>query len=1428
MDTISTFSGGLDRDTAKLLRKQDRYYSANNIDLTSDTETSTQAVSNVRGNQSLISIPDTSNVVKITADFSYGHLNYHVGFSINGTFDPGFSSTFTTYSQLYQDIADHINSYTGYIQYNIKAVPYSSYVLVYGLLNTSNITTTTSITMTANDIRFTIDNAFVPAQSTPKIIGSAYIRDYTVLITTTETSKVPTSTGGIGQIWTLVYDDVTLLPTLVLKYNNYLNLTSYYPIPPTGIETRYENSTTARIYWTDNFNKLRSFNIFAENGFATDPTQLNTQSPVQSSVPILQEISTGSLDVGVYQAFYRYNSAAATTSWSEPSELVSIAAPNVLEINATSKANAMDYVGDVQGTAANKSIKWTIPEVDSNYERIEIAIFKYDAYNGTPTITITHDEPVPTTGEFTFTYTGIEHLQVLTSSDFYNDTFSFTHCKSIAVKDNSLIAANVRNEKTDFDYDSRVYRFQSSSTDVDLLDSQAVSYTYPIATNTDYSDIPDTHDAINPDVKTYKYQYNSTTIGGTGPNISYTFGTRCVRADSNDSAFAAVETSPYVYTTPTSSVQTINLGITGYDYPVNGINDGIKYAYRSDIYKTYQRNETYRFGIVFFDTQYRALFAKWIGDIRMPDYKDTNPNPDSIAQTAGISDFRLSFKGASSTIGGISTAWAQLLYIQFTVAVPTSLQSQISGFRIVRVQRNKEDRTILGAGMIKPFVSNGSADLYIPDHHTNSATPTGGTADLNLNNDSRVANAGSPYNFTFDSPEFQLTGYDGFASGDQIRVSTLMNSSVANDILPSSSVTEPYRMYKHYNMIVGHDYYNAANQYNIEESTELGFGESFTHTQTNSSGWSVHNYTATTATTSAAIGSKTVAIGLSKPLYHYTYYNCTKASGRSLYALYYRPRTSQYGGNTYSARSLNEYIPAGPFQPISTTTTAISFTHDVFGGDIFLDAYDNQKLIKNWELTTRPKYSGAGVQKNSFTQVWVCESVHNFNLRHGIRITRDLGQNAGNAGESYGASATQTYDYNTVYSQENTSVTYIPKSVSFLALEEFDTRIWVSEQKENGETTDSWLSFLPAKYYDAETEQGPINAVVNFKDRIYFLQDSGYGIVPISERALLQTDPINATELQLGTTGEVIQRPEYISKNIGTRHAFSVLTTPTALYFFDVLNKKFYRQTDSIRPIEGLNSYYNSNIKGKVLSTDKATYLDATILRNGIVTGYDRDKENVHLTIFDGQYDSATATYSQFQQTIIFNEDKQLYTSFLSAQPHLYIDSGRDMLTEDPTNQSEIYIHKDGDYGTFYGTIYESSISFIVNENPTITKLFSNMEWQTEVLNTTVSPPINIVGETWTKMRVYDDYQNTDYFSFVTESNIKRRKRTWRTAIPRNALITTGTDFNMFDAANINTARLFREPIKDTYAVIELFYSNNNNYRIICPFATTKYIVSPR
>ena len=627
MEQINTWESGLNTDRTKLKLQPNQYRSATNIRLVTEGKDSTSAVISVNGNELLVPIPTTSNVLKLTIT---GAFPLAVSFNINGIVVSGTVNN-------YQQISDLINI-SGLQALGITASTGSTYILLHSLLS-NNITITQNIV--GLPILNTSFTTLLSSQSSLQIIGYGLIRDEIILCTTNNTTlnpgghdtTLPSDPNSIGQIWKLVYDPVSFQPTLTLLYNNFVDFTTYHPFRREGqTEGRYENSKIKSFYWTDNFNTLRKFNTADPNGFATDISLLDYRAQLDLSVPILQSIndSGGQTKIGVYQCAYRLtNLTGGETVYSECSNIVPI-------INGTSQGTAFQlYVGAPPTTVLQpKTITWSIPNIDTDYERIEVVILYRENREDEPTIDTILNEPVPQSGTFTFTYTGFEKTTPVDLNTFLDITSSFTACKTLISKDNLLIVANTKNQTFDVNFDARAYRFPqktsvewvaSGGTKTTVKDSQGNLLTVDrtIGTFPDQWGVSEEHDAINPDqysqnVNSYRFQSDGLTHGGEGPNISYKFKTLYFTGDDVLGFTSNTTSTPYGYNSRFTNRAAGPFVLDGVSYKNNNFYDSFKSEYISSAFKGYQHDEVIPFAIRFFDKTGRPGFAKWIADIRMP------------------------------------------------------------------------------------------------------------------------------------------------------------------------------------------------------------------------------------------------------------------------------------------------------------------------------------------------------------------------------------------------------------------------------------------------------------------------------------------------------------------------------------------------------------------------------------------------------------------------------------------------------------------------------------------------------------------------------------------------------------------------------------------------------------------------------------------
>jgi len=478
MESVNNFSKGMNKDINPLNSPKGNYIDAQNIRLVNDAETTSLSLNNILGNDYQLTIPDSPLIKKVSIISEAAGQNLIIA----GQSGTGFSTIGATGEDLYNYIVNDA-AYTLCAQ-NIGAssptynIYYNSNYIIIVPIGTA------IINIISTGLSLSVNNSFILAQTNLQVIGSVPLRDDIYLYTTSNTTKnpwgksndssLPVDPSSVGVIWKLVYDRVTLVvQPLELIYASNLDFSTYYAIPPSACLGRYENTEIQRLYWTDNFNKIRSLNVADPQAMAYDVSILDITSSVNFDIPKLQSLQASTandLEVGVIQCAYRLKTTGgAITAFSELSNVVTLVGAN--EANQTYGTGFWFYIGSAIGTAITKVITWEINNLDRDYDRIEVAIVFRDSTTGTPVISLLDDAPI-LSDNYTVVYDGTQDTTPVTLNEFLALSGSFTHAKTIDTKDNRLIVANVRNQNSDLDYDARAYRFDSTvNTDLNLIDN---------------------------------------------------------------------------------------------------------------------------------------------------------------------------------------------------------------------------------------------------------------------------------------------------------------------------------------------------------------------------------------------------------------------------------------------------------------------------------------------------------------------------------------------------------------------------------------------------------------------------------------------------------------------------------------------------------------------------------------------------------------------------------------------------------------------------------------------------------------------------------------------------------------------------------------------------------------------------------------------
>ena len=1311
---INTFTKGLNRDVSPSKYSSENYYDALNVKIVSDEPLNHFSITNEKGNTNVFNVPDVGPVYSLTC----------VGTAIKFVLSLDTSSAFVvshlynlpsgwTYEMLYNQMV--VNYAVQIAAGHFKVVKTLDRIIFVSLK--SDIDTLTVANVTGTSTVSTV----LPSLHNLLIIGGCQLRDYLVVMTVGTPTADSTSVLSNGQLWRLEIEEGgtvdgilagnMLDPSVHLIYNNALNFSTGHRIEA---YSNYESSEVGKVYFTDNNNNFRHVNIFDTNLFALQPYQLELMPNVSfGDVTILSVDSSGNYKSGMVQYAYQYyNVHGAQTVFSNPTGLIHLTkSPETL-------ANTKTYFGTAVDEKVGKSVSLKISDLDRSFTNVRVVAIYYEKLDGSPVISVIRDTSVPTTGDLYLTDAGDTLGKVLSEDEFISIGSLNFKCKSFDVKDNILFPANIEESFYDVDeedgyWDARAYRWnKKASPEARLASSDGTTLT--LDSFTDALTVPEEHDCIQ--VK------NDQRVNYVNPLLSYTYtyhNQRLGGEGTNIKYYFDVEAleEDSVADTLTEEYATLSNGV--FPNYANPLMQATKLGY--------MRDEVYRFGVVFKKESGAKSFVKWIADIKMPEIHEVDT--DWGQHSNGQWEFKTFSKGNGKTS-------VHALSVIFEIKnLPASAES----FEIVRVKREEWDKSILMQGILSPcrVLTN---SYYNPAQTVGILAAAGGVKIHQFISPEvsflrKIVQSGELQIVACGNKENYLSLPLDITKVDNLQIVT--NQLYQTTPIIESQIIPPGQAAKY--VINGMPFQNY--RYGGSSTTIAGYGGSHLVVTTND-----------TITYNAGL----VAGG----------FNDGVALTNIVHSL-----SSQYGGNTYSDRSVNKYMPCYQEQSENLGTTTVQ----VYGGDTFIGhfnclygAFDN---------------AGGSTTFNSYAALtFPVETSINLALRHDISSPfRNTGLSyyyqtqevAGTYNTTlYGthdfAQQTDLYLYNTVYSKQSDIIPHFPKPINFSNNKVFDTRILSSNPKIRNEEVDSWLSYFATNYIDVDSTYGPINKVKVHKQRLYFFQDKGVGWASVNERSLLNNQE---TTLSLGKGG-ILDQYFYTSRHSGSKHQFSVLESPAGMYYYDAVNNRINilneEQSSPVSELKGFSSY----LKQMGLTGIRKT--DSSLTGLGVHGVYDSRFNRLIWTFNDHGYAD--------EFTISYNELLQAFESFYSFKPQQYLKFDDFIYSTDPSDKSLCYLHNAGNYGEFYGNYYDSEIEILVNKDPYRVKAFTNLEY---VLNTI--PEANRNFET---LRVYNNYQDTGSIA-LTSSNTNKRMRQHRITIGRN---------NNSDAVS--------DRIRSEYALARLSYDN--------------------
>lgn len=1062
-------------------------------------------------------------------------------------------------------------------------------------------------------------------------------------------------------------------------------------------------------------------------------------------------------------------------SWVDPAQVPTPLVGEVFTMKLAPPTN-IDIFAYLSNIAAN-SVEFTIPNFTSylrsigeSYNDISIITAVNSIVSaGAAGTTVLHVEYADNFMNLV-TYNVLSENSNITVDSFVLDTLIFTiqdTSGNIFLNLDTIIATVAYRLSFDYDLDEYVYIIDALVEDTVPADNEVIDV--PASDDlagwnaAGWSNYGTSHDGINPfndpdndgdDEFGYKYLSDGVTVGAEGLNVKIDFATESFVLDNSN------DDTTFYTTAPTD---TVDLAYTNYA----GVWKGGKLSW--------QRDEIYRLFVVFGNDRGQLADPKWICDLRMPSLHD-----DTFVNSSSQNVLASSLASRDAGTGIISS------YRLFPRVYLKSFPANATSAQIYRVKRERKDRSVVTQGLaVATFVDPLDWITYRPYRVYNPF----GAAFRALPNNGKL--------FKLISPEINILNNISFISGDYLEYATnysadavstelysdehsvakfRSNSRVPFTTAVKTTINDCVNVDPNVSKLVGSVNVdsNIYNNYEIQKNSKSSTGLVIAYTDNTWSAETVAN----------------VIVNYKSNVYG-----------------------SQYGGYTYEDRMNNISIPCSDIIVSGNVAGGILHWNDINYGDTFINYFDVADMLANLTSTS--------VSGTASESVYIpLESSINCDLRI-CKDTAHLNSVAG-AGDYYrllrqeyagthtitGGVTTYTleqednlYLYNTVYSQQIDLKQAISLTVDKILETKFDCMIKTSNNKANGEITDSWTKFPINDFIEVDSIYGPVNALNNFNNRLFYYQNKAFGLLSINDRSLIQDS--NSSQLVLGTGG-VLDRFDYVSTIIGCRDKFGIANGITGSFWYDRTNNYIVKYSDSIDKVsmsKGIQSYLTSN----VLSTQS------------VIAHADINNNEILFTFFIG---GTSATATAF--TIAYSENIDAFTSFYSFIPNIYIPydnryltTTRDKYCGNQFGLNYLFLHDSDIYPrcNFYGLYsgnptryFTSTLKTLFNAEYNTSKVFDDLLFSCNVY----ANDIDLYNQSLNSIRCYNDFQNTDYVTLTYKTNLERRERGWTTFVPRNVVGTNLTSNpNIFDAANLtNTTRLFRERLRDKYMMLDTVYTN--------------------
>lgn len=676
----------------------------------------------------------------------------------------------------------------------------------------------------------------------------------------------------------------------------------------------------------------------------------------------------------------------------------------------------------------------------------------------------------------------------------------------------------------------------------------------------------------------------------------------------------------------------------------------------------YFRGETYRFGIVLYDLKGNPGFVQHIADVTFPDIEGNSDQTifkvnrlDTNGDITGEQTFYLKWGSQGTSIVRATNTgeidyptwltgdqnWVSELPIgdgitfgagekairamgaMFDDIDLTEVKGQISGYSIVRARRDKRN---LGQGLLLNCVQidNENPDEIYPLSTNYNLFSDSGLSDIDLNangqfyNDSfaNIRARGSSevrYEsrvFTLESPDIMMDGVPTLEGTDRIKAVGSLYAFTGGFLTPQIGGTNTNYYTKAYeNFASGinntHTFRSNAgsgqtkaigSEHEISTMTTAEADSEIVEFNPNKTAsifknkdtnvvFNTEQFVGYQADFNRFFGHDNTTLLVMKNLTTAQPTNADTAARALRYLIVNYTRTSggTYGGLGEGSLKNTVYESIGEFQSVRSTNDAAFYDkiqqgsdyivdgQEVWGGDCYLDYYAMCRLHADTTIDTAREAS-TGI-------IFPVESVNNHMIYRNNENFAEIGavdENGFFINQSTDPAVEKREDYNALDLAQvfEGLATFFTSPIGFINNTDFPYRWLWSLKKVYGEAIDNFRQFPATNFRDVDGRYGEIIASSNLFNKMYSFQENAFAVLSINDREVVSTS--SGGQLVIGQ-GQLMDREDYVSKEYGTQHQMSLFKSANVIYWFDAKKGKFCAfgggGFDIISDAQGLNDF---------------------------------------------------------------------------------------------------------------------------------------------------------------------------------------------------------------------------------------------------------------